>query len=379
MNLTDPPLLGLLVALTALAFVAAVVLTARLRRGWLAAVGRALLILLVVVLTLATTGAYLNDANGWYASWSDLAGIAGAQQVATRGPGAAAAAAGRSAATGATAGSADSPGPGSAPSISALPSPGQRMQTYTYRGPVSGVTGQIDVYLPAAYQSPAAAGRRYPVLEAFHGYPGSPSGWTHTMGLESTVDGLVNGHRIAPPIVVVPQIDVPLGQDGECVDAPAGPRLETWLTRDVPVFVEQRFRVEPQRSGWATMGYSAGGWCSAMAGVLHPDTYGAAIVLSGYFAPSFSTTPPAGTASVLARYNLVQVVRRYSPAVALWIQAGRQSPYWGQTQTFLSAVRPPTSVTTVIQSDTGHRWSVWKAQLPVALTWLGGHLPGFAP
>lgn len=368
MGLTDPGLLGLLIVCSVLAFGAAVVLTARWRRGWPAAAGRSGLILLVVVLTLTTTAVYLNDANGWYVSWSDLAGITGAQTVASRGPRSAVAAAGRSAAV-AHAGA----------SVSALPVPGGRLQTYTYRGPLSGVTAQIDVLLPPGYQATGPRARSYPVIEAFHGYPGTPSGWTKTMGLQDIVDTLVSTNRIAPPIVVVPQADVPLGQDGECVDATGGPRLETWLTKDVPNFVASRFRVEPRRSGWATMGYSAGGWCSAMAGVLHPDTYGASIVLSGYFAPAFATGAPPMAPGALARYNLVQSVRRQSPSLALWIQAGRRSDFWPQTQQFLAAVRPPTSVTTVIQSDTGHRWSIWKAQLPVALTWLGSHLPGFAP
>jgi hypothetical protein len=34
------------------------------------------------------------------------------------------------------------------------------------------------IYLPPAYDSPANAGRRYPVVYLLHGYPGSPLDWS---------------------------------------------------------------------------------------------------------------------------------------------------------------------------------------------------------
>src|SRR5947209_7907967 len=80
----------------------------------------------------------------------------------------------------------------------------------------------------------------------------------------------------------------PQGVDTEGVNGgPGQPKVETWLTRDVPDWTAQHFRVKAQRNAWATIGYSAGGYVAAMATVLHSAQYGAGIVLGGYFRPNF--------------------------------------------------------------------------------------------
>lgn len=373
MGLTDTSLFVTLLVVTGLASVVAVWLTGRLHGRWWHAVSRAGLILLVVALSLTTVGVRLNDDNGWYVSWEDLFGATSAQSTRTTGA-AAAAAAGARLGNGSTTEAAPT-------SYPALPQPGSLIPRYTWRGPASGIATEIDVILPPSYQQPGSAQRRYPVIEAFHGIPGTPSGWTKTMGLPSVLSTAYDRHQIAESVVVVPQLSPSLGQDRECVNGrPGDPQLETWLTTDVPNFIRSHFRVTSDRAGWATLGYSAGGWCAAMAAVLHPDRYGAAGILSGYFAPDFPGGAPWPAGSPQAgRYDLLSVVRDHPPPLALWLQSGRQSPYWAQTAAFVAAVKTPMSVTSVVMADSGHRWDVWKAQVPVVLQWFGSNIPGFRP
>lgn len=372
-GLTDTGFLVLLVIATVLVFGLAVWLTGRLHgRVWHVPL-RAGLILVTCLLTLLSVGTWLNDANGWYTSWADLAGQDAPATTTNQGPAAAQAAA----APDGQAAREQRP----AASYPALPVSGSRRQTYTWHGPRSGVTTTIDVILPRDYFDASQRDRMYPVIEAFHGIPGTPSGWTKTMGLPDAVDAAVSARRIADPIVVVPQLAPSLGRDRECVNGPPGsPQLETWLTTDVPAFVRSHFRATADRSGWAALGYSAGGWCAAMAGVLHHDVYGAAGILSGYFSPQFpdGSPWPAGSAAA-ARYDLVATVKRQPPPLAVWLQAGRQSGHWPQTQAFLAAARAPMAVTSEVMAASGHRWDVWKGEVPTVLGWLGANIPGFRP
>ncbi len=354
-------------------FVVTVAFTPRLTAPVVGVLARAALVLLTAVGLLVGVGLQLNGDNGWYVSWEDLAGAQAQAQVSTEGDTAAAAAAAPGRSQDATTAHASTERP-------PLPSPGTRRQEFTVTGDASHLTLPVSVTLPASYATSPT--RRYPVLIAYHGYPGAPSGWTKTMRVGQTIDEQVAANRLAETIVVVPQINSPLSRDGECMDGPAGtPQLETWLTEDVPRFAKARLRTIEDRSAWATIGYSAGAYCSAVAGILHPETFGAAIVMGGYVRPDFADGPPvlpAGSAAA-GRYDLVAAVRKHTPSVALWVQAGRQSPYWSQIQALEQAVRPPTSLTTVVEPDSGHRWSVWQARLPDALRWLGAEIPGFRP
>lgn len=360
-QLTSGLFLGLMSVLSLLCFGGTVWLTGRLhgRVRWAVARGAAIAL---TCLTLTTTlGVKLNADNGWYTSWSDLTGQGSASDTSRVGSGDFRPSAG---------GGAPATGP-----LPGLPSPGARVQTYRWHGPSSGITATVSVILPAGYRQNAK--RTYPVIEAFHGIPGSPAGWLQNLGLRQAVDRAVARKTLAAPAVVIPQLD-PSGRDTECTDS-AKARTEKWLTRDVPALVRSHLRVATRPDHWATMGYSAGGWCANAAAMLHPGVYGAAISLGGYFHPDFSGDVPAGwRLADSRRYDLARVARTRSPRVALWIQAGQQSEYWAQTQAFLRAVKPPTSATSVVLASSGHRFDVWEAGLPDAFAWLGRTLPGFA-
>ena len=122
---------------------------------------------------------------------------------------------------------------------------------------------------------------------------------------------------------MAPQVQIPFGVDTECVNGdPGKPQIETWLAEDVPNWIARTFRVTTQRSSWATMGLSAGGWCAAMATMLHPAQYSAAVVFGGYFRPDFGPYYEAfpKTSPLQTRYDLVKLAR-HPPPVALWLEA----------------------------------------------------------
>jgi Putative esterase len=380
MSLTGSLFLGAVVAVTVVAFVAVVLWWPALAgRGVTRVAGRAGMLVLLNALVLVTAGALLNAQFLFFASWTDLRGAFGGVPTSTAvSRGTTASRAAHTAVRG-----------GAAVAASRLPPlPAGRVSpagvvTYTVRGTHSGLTGKVKVQLPSGYQDPRRARLRYPVMEAFPGYPGGPGSWIHTMALGSTVTQLVTAGRMREALVVSPQVELPQGVDTECVNGvPGRPQVETWLARDVPDWVARTFRVRTDRGSWAAIGLSTGGWCAAMAALLHPAQYSTAIVMGGYFRPEFGPLydpyPPRSALS--RRYDLVALARRSPPSVAIWLETSHaDSVSYSSSAAFLKATRPPLSVKAVVLQHAGHRISLWQSLLPMSLVWLGHNVPGFAP
>lgn len=376
MALTGVPFLVLVVVVTLAAFVAGAVWLPRTRRSVRGFVGRFLAQVGVSMTALVLVGVVLNNQNGWYADWGDLLGSSGPSVQQDQG-GASAARALQAKPTG--------PGLGVPPpaTLPPLPSPGQRIQTFTLTGPHSGLSGRVMVSLPSGYEDPANASRTYPVIEAFHGYPGSPEVWMQGVNLVPSIDALSGQKVISDAIVVAPQIEFPAGTDTECVNGGQGqPQVETWLSRDVPDKIASVLRVGRDRASWAALGFSSGGWCAAMAAMLHPDVFGAGIILGGYTSPEFGKgyQPfPAGDPGA-KRYDLLALARSSPPPVALWLQTSKADGVsYGSSTELLKAARPPLAIASRVELNAGHRMSVWADVVPEALTWLGATATGFRP
>lgn len=379
MSLTGALFLDTVIALTVLAFVLLILGWHKLDGpGPRRVIGRVGAVLLVNVLVLLTAATQLNATYLFFASWGDIKGALTGHVALTRlNRGGAAAAAANTRVTGNAAVASSSVPPLSVPVSSS------GVAQFTVTGPLSGLTGTVVVQLPAGYTSPANASLHYPVLEAFGGYPGTPTTWISVMKIGSAIDKQVQARAMRQALVVQPQIEFPSGVDTEGVNgSPGRPQVETWLTQDIPNWVAKTFRVQSQRSAWACIGYSAGGWVAAMATMLHPAQYGAAIVLGGYFRPEFGPLyePYPAQGTLARRYNLVGLAKAKPPPVALWIETSHADAisYHSSAQ-FLAATRAPLSVKAVVLQNAGHRVSVWLGLLPEALAWLGSGIAGFRP
>ena len=309
MQLTGAPFLALLLAVTVVGFVAGAAWLPRTRRSARGFIARLLTQVGVSSLSLLLVAVVLNNTNGWYANWDDLLGsgspsvqqdqggtdAAKALQARPSGPGLPAAAAG---------------------ALPPLPAPGQRVQTFQFTGAHSGLAGRVVVSLPRGYQDPANAGRTYPVIEAFHGFPGGPEVWIQGVNLVPSIDALSGQQVISDAIVIAPQIEFPPGTDTECVNGGKGqPQVETWLATDVPDQIASVLRVRRDRASWAATGFSSGGWCAAMAVMLHPDVFGVGIILGGYTSPDFGKAyvPFPASDPAAKRYDLLSLAKSSAP------------------------------------------------------------------
>lgn len=370
-NLLDPNVRWVAVALGLLTLAAATALVMwRHRRRAVDAVKVVVVLLVSNVVLLGSVFLYLNVSNAWYPTLADL--VQGPQPVAESHLGA------------------RDPGKPlghqqlsrtDARRLPALPQPGQRVQHLEVPTADGLRRWRVDVVLPAGYFDPANAHRAYPVLLAAHGVPGSLPVWQGRMSIAALTDPLVAHHEVQPFIAVLPAVTP--GLDSECVMGPDGAtQMEQWLVRDVPTQVRAQFRVIPQRTAWAWLGYSAGGWCAAMMPMVHPDSFSAGIVLGGYFRPWWGPAkPPADQADDLARrLDLVEVARRARPRVALYVQTAKDDKSsWPTTKLFLGRVHAPTAVTAEVNQRGGHTFNLWVPGMVRGVQWLGRTVPGFVP
>jgi enterochelin esterase-like enzyme len=132
--------------------------------------------------------------------------------------------------------------------------------------------------------------------------------------------------------------------------------------------VTHNFRAASAPQRWGLMGYSTGGFCAAKLALQYPRLYGAAVSLSGYFAP---TSPLLTRSPQLGQQDSPLVLIRHKHPVALLLAASRQDPGTvNQIQAMAAAAQPPTRLFTYIVPKGGHNTQVWSAMLPTAYQWL---------
>jgi S-formylglutathione hydrolase FrmB len=236
------------------------------------------------------------------------------------------------------------------------------------------------VYLPALYGDPGAASVRFPVLELLQGFPGRPESWTGPLDLQRILDAQITSHQSVPFIAVMPTQNLAYPRDTQCVDVAQGPRVDTYLTRDVRRAMLGAVRATPDRRGWALMGFSTGGYCAVNLAMRHPDLYAAAVSLSGYTHPAHdrSTGDLFGGSLALQKANtpvwMAAHWRGFSD-VSVLLMTSQQDPSSYRDALELAAVaRAPLRVRTVFLPAGGHNARLWKALEPVAFDWLSRQL-----
>src|SRR6185437_3634095 len=74
-------------------------------------------------------------------------------------------------------------------------------------GKLSGYDRKGLVYLPPQYGEAKYARTRFPVVELFHGSPGTPLAWSSALHITQVADSLMAKHLIGPMVLVMPSIN----------------------------------------------------------------------------------------------------------------------------------------------------------------------------
>jgi enterochelin esterase-like enzyme len=257
-----------------------------------------------------------------------------------------------------------------------------RLLQVSMTGPRTGISVRSDyVYLPPQYFQPAYARARFPVVLALTGYPGSAWTLAARLGLPAEAARLVAAGRLPPAIYVMMGSGPALPRDTECTNIPAGPQVETFFAQDVPVLIEQHFRVQAGASGWSALGYSTGGYCAAKLAMLNPYQFRSAVSVAGYYVALRDDTTGnlyGGSLGYRHENDLDWRLRKLpAPPVSLLVTSSKvgEDTYPG-TLAFLRLVRPPMRVFSLIVPEGGHNYGTWTRELPQCLTWLGARITG---
>ncbi|WP_371478311.1 alpha/beta hydrolase [Kitasatospora sp. NBC_00315] len=245
------------------------------------------------------------------------------------------------------------------------------------KGRLSGIDGEVLVWLPPQYDEPAYKDKKFPVVELIPGWPGSSSTWYGTLKVSEQLKPLMQQGKVAPFILVSPRTLL-LGNkvDAGCTDVPGKANAETWLARDVPQMVLDNFRVDPSADRWAVAGYSAGAHCATKLAIAHPNRYRAGVSLSGYNDPAIEAESLVGQDPKLREANNPVTMLRTAaqpPKVALYL-SGNKGDGFEDALALKAVAKAPTTVQPV-ETTGPHASDVWRPMVPGVFEWLTGVIP----
>lgn len=144
----------------------------------------------------------------------------------------------------------------------------QRVDTVEVYSPSMHANIKNIVVLPADY----ALHANFPTLYLLHGYGGSHKDWMH---IKPDLPKLASLYRM---IIVCPD-----GKNSWYWDSPVDPNMkyETYLSKELPAYLDQNYKTIRDKSGRAITGLSMGGHGGLWLGIRHQDVFGACGSTSG--------------------------------------------------------------------------------------------------
>jgi enterochelin esterase-like enzyme len=372
MSLTGTPFLLTSIALLVIALLLPLALWTRLPGPRaLRGLARLLMLLFAQVTAITVVFVQVNNANNLYDTWDDLLGtgshVEAARDLGPDGMG------GRQIS--------DEPRqlqrfrPANDPAL------GAGVRLTDLKGKISGVSGEVYVWLPPQYDDPAYRNRKFPVVEVLPGYPGSSKSWLGALGAGEQLAPRMRSGEIAPFILVAPRTNVLRDADTGCVNLPGKVNADSWLTVDVRRMVIDNFRAGDTPDAWGLAGYSAGAHCATKLALAHPDRYRAAASLSGYNDPALEPRSLAGKdPGQRVRSNPLNILKSADaagkpPRTALYVSGAAGDGYEAGLALRQWARQPTTVTVRKIAADAGgHTTAVWRNQVPEVFRWLGRQL-----
>ncbi|TJZ52970.1 esterase [Streptomyces piniterrae] len=257
---------------------------------------------------------------------------------------------------------------------------GSGVQMTDLKGRISGVSGEVYVWLPPQYNDPAYKDKKFPVVELLPGYPGSSKSWLGSLKAGEQLRPLMQSGQIKPFILVAPRTNVLSGVDTGCVNIPGKVNADSWLTVDVRKMVIDNFRAGDKPDSWGLAGYSAGAHCATKLALSHPDRYRAAVAMSGYNDPAIEPDSLAGKDPKLRiESNPLHILKSANaagkpPRTALYVSGAAGDGYQAGIGLQQLAKKPTTVSVRMLTGLGGHTTAVWKNQVPEVFRWLGRQL-----
>ncbi len=251
-------------------------------------------------------------------------------------------------------------------------------------GTVSGFPARDGyIYFPPAYFAKEAP--KLPVLLMLHGTPGGPEDWLVGGQAAQVADAFAAMHEGKAPILVMADATGGDTADTECVNGGHG-QSETYLTTDVPNFVNKTFGTTPGARSWGVAGLSMGGYCALMLELRHPDLFGVFGDYSGLDRPELDPPENAladlfgGNQQTMDGYEPVKILRAKSfPGLAGWFEVGTSDDGPLKATQQIAPLAEKAGITTcVLIRPGGHDFGFWHQAFEDSLPWMSARL-GLVP
>ncbi|SDX55166.1 Enterochelin esterase [Modestobacter sp. DSM 44400] len=228
------------------------------------------------------------------------------------------------------------------------------------------------IYVPPAYLT--AQRPLLPVLVLISGQPGSPRDWIDAGGVAETMDAFAAAHSGLAPVVVMPDALGAETANPLCMDSRLG-KADTYLSVDVPAWIEGALQIDPDRAHWAVGGFSYGGTCALQLAVAHSDLFPTMLDIAGQQAPTLGD--PVGT--VASTFGGDQVAfaavdpleelatRRLPGSRALMLVGAHDSQFGRQAATVRSALVSAGVDVSYAELPGDHSWTLANAALRQAV------------
>ncbi|MFD0329927.1 alpha/beta hydrolase [Streptacidiphilus monticola] len=245
---------------------------------------------------------------------------------------------------------------------------GGTVEQVRVHGGSTGLTEDAYVYLPAEYGQPAYAHADFPVVVVFTGYPGTPENLITRMKYPTVAAQAIQQHQMQPTILVLMRPSVAMPRDTECQDVPGGPQAQSFFTKDLRTAVASRYRVGLTARSWGVIGDSTGGYCALSLALRAPQSFAAAVSLSGYYNAAHDSTTGdlfGGDPTLRQQADLMWRLRHLPGApVSLLVTSSKTEHDWKATQQFVAAVKAPTQISTLYLPSGGHNFATWNRETP---------------
>jgi enterochelin esterase-like enzyme len=247
----------------------------------------------------------------------------------------------------------------------------------TVSGERSGVTRDVNIYLPSQYYDPVYEGFTFPVVEWIPNYPSGPEVAGSGYHLPEALDNAIRKKLLPPSVIVIPDPDgtPKVGHDSECVDQVDGTANDTFLSSDIRNWALRTLHVSGDRKSWTIAGWSSGGYCALNLATRHPQWYANAVSVSGYdraLVDSDTQDLFKGRQDIVDANNVSHNVGAHpSPIEILMIAGEKEGNELGSIERIRKALAPPGILSSWTIPDGGHNMNAFKAQLSDVLTWIG--------
>lgn len=147
---------------------------------------------------------------------------------------------------------------------------GSRVEFHSFHSQTIGEEARFSVFFPPAYEGQPS--RRFPVIYFLHGLWNDHTSWVVERygGIPDQLERLMVDGAIPQCLVVFPD-----GGNSFYTDYLDGSkRYEELIVSELPAFVEENYRVLPERVSRAIGGVSMGGYGALKIGLKYPSRYG---------------------------------------------------------------------------------------------------------